>query len=296
MTTPHPSSDTISVNRPIGLFDSGVGGLTVLENLVRVLPEEAYVYFGDTLHMPYGSKTFDEIRVLVEGILAWLCQEQQVKLVVVACNTSAGVLYPILDSLCPVPLIEPITPVCQWLAEEGEYRKVGVIATPTTVLSGRYASVLTGLNPAISVLQQPCDGLARMIESGEGDTVACRQLLETYLTPLVQWGAEAIILGCTHYPHVRHVVEAVVPSSVTILDPADFMSQKVYQLLGDGQGLRLGGRLPGDLTVHVSDGPELFKATSGQLPLRNLTLKDVPTLTVVTTKGRLGEATPHTQT
>ncbi len=284
------------MNRPIGLFDSGVGGLTVLENLVRVLPEEAYVYFGDTLHMPYGSKTFDEIRVLVEGILAWLCQEQQVKLVVVACNTSAGVLYPILDSLCPVPLIEPITPVCQWLAEEGEYRKVGVIATPTTVLSGRYASVLTGLNPAISVLQQPCDGLARMIESGEGDTVACRQLLETYLTPLVQWGAEAIILGCTHYPHVRHVVEAVVPSSVTILDPADFMSQKVYQLLGDGQGLRLGGRLPGDLTVHVSDGPELFKATSGQLPLRNLTLKDVPTLTVVTTKGRLGEATPHTQT
>lgn len=269
---------------PIGLFDSGVGGLTVLENLVRVLPGERYVYFGDTLHMPYGSKSFQEIRLLVDGILDWLCVSQQVKLVAVACNTSAGVLYPLLEELCPVPLVEPITPICEWLATEDTFRKVGLIATPTTVRSERYPAVLASMTSKIEMTQVACDGLAKMIESGdledESHAKACRTLLKGYLDPLIAWGTEALILGCTHYPHARRQIAELLPDSLQILDPADFMSQKVYRLL-DSKGLLSQDGIPGEIDYHVSHDPDAFLSVSRQLPLNNLQLRETPSLTVV---------------
>jgi glutamate racemase len=268
--------------QPIGLFDSGVGGLTVLETLVRLLPNENYLYFGDTLHMPYGSKSFSEIEQLVEGILTWLCDVQQVKLVAVACNTSAGVLYEQLAARCPVPLVEPITPICEWLATDATFEKVGLMATPTTVLSNRYASVLQNLNSRIALKQIPCDGLAKLIESGLAGTSECNTLLKGFLDPLVAWGMEALVLGCTHYPHARKQISQLLPAEVQILDPADFMGQRVQHCLKATEQQTVQTQ-PGVSQYFVSADPEAFLKTAQQLNLPSLSLDQViPTVLMST--------------
>lgn len=280
---------TIHPNLPIGLFDSGVGGLTVLDSLLEVLPHEQYVYFGDTLNMPYGSKSFDEIRLLVDGILNWMCEVQQVKLVAVACNTSAGVLYEELIQRCPVPLVEPITPVCEWLAKEDTFRKVGLIATPTTVRSNRYGAVLKELNPAIELQQVPCDGLARLIESGLTDTEECEVLLRGFLEPLADWGLEALILGCTHYPHAARQIQKILPAGVQLLDPAEFMAQTTVQHLTSRN--LLNPSTNGSKTdCYVSQNPVFFKETSQQLPLRRAVLKETPKLALMNGHRLLNDA------
>lgn len=271
-------------SQSIGLFDSGVGGLTVLDSLVQRLPQENYVYFGDTLHMPYGSKAFEEIETLVEGILQWLCEEQQVKLVAVACNTSAGVLYETLATRCLVPLVEPITPVCRWLAETATFQKIGLIATPTTVRSNRYATVLQSLNPSLQLNSVGCEGLAKLIEEGHADIPACRALLESYLGPLVAWGMEALILGCTHYPHARKQIESLLPSSIQLLDPAEFMAAEVQSILNQQQLQNL-STTTGQIAYHVSHDPLLFQQTAQKLPLRYLNLQILPQMKDVIPAG-----------
>lgn len=285
---PMQKKPSIHPNLPIGLFDSGVGGLTVLDCLLEVLPKEQYVYFGDTLHMPYGSKSFEEIRLLVDGILHWMCEVQQVKLVTVACNTSAGVLYDDLAQRCPVPLIEPITPVCQWLATDDSFRKVGLIATPTTVRSNRYGSVLEKLNPAIALQQVPCDGLARMIESGETETEECEALLRQFLEPLVEWGLEALILGCTHYPHAAKQIQKILPAGVHLIDPATLMAQEALQQLGSRNLINKTASTV-KVDCYVSQNPLFFKETSQRLPLRHAVLKETPKLALMNTHRLLNE-------
>ncbi|MBY0403824.1 MAG: glutamate racemase [Cyanobacteria bacterium] len=270
MNPPHcPNPQSPLKSSPIGLFDSGVGGLSVLNCLRKAFPKENYLYFGDTLNMPYGSKSFEEIRGLVSRILEWMCDEKGVKLVAVACNTSAGVLYHDLKKLSSVPIIEPITPICQVLAVEGRFTKVGLIATPTTVLSNRYETVLKEVAPHMTLHSMACDGLARMIESGQQGSDACDALLKGFLTPLVELGIEALILGCTHYPHAATQIRKHLPASVVLLDPAEAMAHEVEKQMErtQCQGSPLN---PGKIDYYLSDNPVLFQQTSAILPLSHL--------------------------
>lgn len=271
---------------PIGLYDSGVGGLSVLDQLLGELPGESYVYFGDTLNMPYGNKSKETLRGLVEGILEWLCREQGVKLVAVACNTTAGMLYEELQSLCPVPLVDPITPLCTWIAREQVYSKVGILATPKTVESGRYETVIADRTSKVQTRQVACEGLASLIEQGQMNTPECQALFMEYARPLLDWGAEAIVLGCTHYPHLMPVVRDSLPEGVDLLDPALWMGRAVREELAALNLLNPAtSSVPmpaSSVKMTVSDAPQAFLNTALCLPLGHVVLDYPPHLRVMT--------------
>ncbi len=266
--------------RPIGVFDSGVGGLSVLEKLTRRLPGEDVVYLGDTLHMPYGAKDADELFELVARNLRWLIDEQGIKLLVVACNTADTTLspncYPDREPLDfpELPVLGPVEPVCRWVAGSG-LAKVGVMATVATVDSRLYPATLGALNPDIAVRQIPARGMARLIETGEARGLAFELYLEELLRPLVRWEMDAMILGCTHYAHIREAIGRRIPENVQILDPADFLAEAVAERLAacDLSSPKSSG---GSQTFFVTGEPDAFSAVArNHLALSHLRLDTV---------------------
>ena len=225
---PTPDGDV----RPIGVFDSGLGGLRVLDRLVAAFPQERFVYLGDTQHMPYGHKTREQVQHCVEACLDWFFTTHPIKLMVVACNTAASVASDCFKPYTPVPFVDPVTAMCRWLHEEGTYHPIGIMATPATVASNRYRHVLDALGAEDCQLHAvPCENLATVIEEGGADSPECQALLETYIQPLRAAGVQAIVLGCTHYPYAQAHIAALAPDAV-ILNPERFMVQDVTRLLG----------------------------------------------------------------
>jgi glutamate racemase len=256
--------------QPIGLYDSGVGGLTVLDALLATSPLESYCYFGDTANMPYGSKSKAELKALVTQILDWLCNTQQVKMVAVACNTTAGMLSDELQALCPVPLVDPISPICGYLTSKKPFQKVGILATPKTVESNRYVDLIEGVTSHIKTRQVACDGLASLVEQGKLGTPECNALFLQYAQPLLDWGAEALILGCTHYPHLIPSVSRLVPKEIALLDPAICMAKAVEEKL-TSLGSNMQGSAPkrsSQIHLAVSGNPKAFLETAQCLPLK----------------------------
>lgn len=260
--------------RPIGVFDSGVGGLSVLDALVKALPNEHFVYVGDTAHMPYGERSPDEIRRLVQGIERFLLDECKAKMLVVACNTSAGILADYWRSGCPVPVVEPVLPITDWLGAQGEKtpRTVGLLATQGTVNSGRYQAVLE--KRGINVVPVVCTGFAKLVEDNRFDTSEGHALLKTFLEPLAAQGVDAIILGCTHYPFALSLLktlwEEVNPEkNVEWLDPAQWMATAVQGLAADnGKQSQCGLKTD----FYVTGNPDSFDQTAMQLNLKTLRL------------------------
>lgn len=261
------------------MFDSGLGGLSVLERLVARLPEEDVVYLGDTLHMPYGAKDPDELFELVSRNLRWLIDRQAIKLLVVACNTADTTLspncYPDRDPLGfpGMPVLGPVQPVCRWVAGSG-LRKIGVMATVATVDSRLYPATLNALNPDIEVRQIPARGMARLIETGETGGLAFELYLEELLRPLVRWEMDALILGCTHYAHIRDAIARRIPKNVQILDPADFLAEAVADQLASrdlGRTEPVGGRQ----TFFVTGEPDAFMQVARNLTLPHVRLETV---------------------
>ncbi len=274
MNQPLPSDTPDSFKNPIGVFDSGLGGLRVLDRLMQTLPDERFVYLGDTLHMPYGEKTQAQVTEYLSACLNWLFEQHRVKMMVVACNTAASVAPHLFSHYPEVPFVDPVTPICRWLATAGKYRTVGVMATPATVASNRYQVLLDALNAPILLSQVGCDNLATLIEAGQGDTPACHALLRQYLRPLQDRGAEAIVLGCTHYPYVMDQVAALSPDA-DVLDPAVFMALEAKQLLAKHQlaSPQVTGRPIAEVDYFVTAEPDRFYETSRRMPFQALAMK-----------------------
>ncbi len=267
---------TYNTASPVGIFDSGVGGLSVLDVLRGVLPNEDFVYVGDTAHMPYGERSPQEIALLAKGIVRTLVQTYQVKCIVVACNTSAGILsdywrLAASENGCPVMAIEPAGPICEVLAREDRYESLGLLATQNTVHSDLYGKTLRSLKPSAQLTSVACLGLAKLVEDGEVDSPSGRELLLGFLEPLVSASVEAIILGCTHYPFATSVIAELLPADrpIELLDPALEMGKLLQAQLSD-KGLRNQNTKTGELRYLVTGNPKAFDASAKRLPLKNL--------------------------
>ena len=226
---------------PIGVFDSGVGGLSVLRAIHQLLPSESLVYFADQEHVPYGSRAMDEVREFSVSITRFLL-EQGAKLVVVACNTASAAALHSLRQLFPdIPFVG-MEPAVKPAAEHTHTGVVGVLATPATFQGALYASVVERFAANVTLLQNTCPGLVKQIEQGAFDDKKTRAILETALRPMLDQGIDTIVLGCTHYPFVIPLIQEIVGPGVRVIDPAPSVARQVSRLLGfnGGQAVNTG--------------------------------------------------------
>jgi glutamate racemase len=248
---------------PIGIFDSGVGGLSVLCHIKARLPNERLIYVADQAHVPYGSRSLHEIRRFSEAIIRFLLA-RRAKLIVVACNTASGAaLTQIRQTFPNVPFVgvEPAVKPAAAMTRSG---KVGVLATASTFESSRYSDLMARFAREIEVYQDSCAGLVAQIESGAIDTPETDRLIRDYLTPMVAAGVDTVVLGCTHYPFVRSLIETIVGPEINIIDPAPAVARQAERLLVQRGLLALAGN-DGEVQVYTTGEPHLLAQVGQRL-------------------------------
>ncbi len=239
---------------PIGVFDSGVGGLSVLRAIWKYLPHENAIFIADQQHVPYGLRPITQVREFSEKITQFLL-ERDVKLIVVACNTaSAAALYHLRDEFPDTPFVG-MEPAVKPAAETTQSGAVGVLATPATFQGELYASVVTRFANGVRVLQDTCPGLVSQIENGELDSIETRTILENALLPMLAEGVDQIVMGCTHYPFVIPLIKEIVGSGVEVIDPAPAVARQVGRVLNDRELFNKGGET-GGLRCFSTKDPE----------------------------------------
>ena len=242
---------------PIGVFDSGVGGLTVVQELTRRMPHESIIYFGDTARVPYGPKSADTVRRYSSEATAYLTS-RGVKAVVMACNTATAHAYDMLAAKLDVPVIGVVQPGARAAAAATHTGRIGVIGTMGTIRSGAYDFAVRALLPEARVYAQPCPLFVPLVEEGWSQTQVARLVAEEYLAPLKEVDIDVLILGCTHYPLLRPLLTEVMGPGVTLVDSAAETAVEFESMLGS-QGLLapLGGA--GELHFVASDSPLRFR-------------------------------------
>jgi glutamate racemase len=238
-------------HRPIGIFDSGVGGLSIAREIRRALPSEDLVYVADTAYCPYGDRPADQVRARALAVGRHL-EDAAAKLVVAACNTASGAALEDLREALGIAVVglEPAVKTGAAMTRNG---KVGVMATSGTLASERFKRLVRTHAQGIEVIPQPCPGLADVIEEGQLDGEALVERLAALTRPLRQAGADTVVLGCTHYPFVRAALARVLGPGVELVDSAPAIARRTRHLL-DGSGL-LAGSGPGSLRVLTTGDP-----------------------------------------
>ncbi len=212
--------------RPIGVFDSGVGGLTVLRAMDRALPDERLVYLGDTARVPYGTKSVDTVvRYSLEATHFLL--QQQVKMIVVACNSASSVAIDRVEREAGVPVLGVIEPGARRGAERSTSGRIGIIGTRATVGSGAYERAVRRANPSAQVISRPCPLFVPLAEEGWTDDEIARAIAERYLEPFRRAEIDTLVLGCTHYPLLHDVIAQVMGSGVALVDSAESIAAEV---------------------------------------------------------------------
>jgi glutamate racemase len=215
---------------PIGIFDSGIGGLTVARAVHALLPSESTIYFGDTARLPYGPKSPDVVRRYSREIVAWLL-DQHVKAIVIACNTATAHALDDLRRTSPVPVIGVIEPGARAAALATRSGRVGVIGTAGTVGSGAYRRALLAARVNLTVTEQPCPLFVPLVEEGWFDRPATALVAEDYLAAIRAADVDTLVLGCTHYPMLKPLLHAIVGSGVTLIDSGHETAAEVARLL-----------------------------------------------------------------
>ena len=251
-------------DRPIGVFDSGVGGLTVLHECLVTMPAEDFVYLGDHARLPYGPRPLDEIRRFAHEIALYL-EAQGVKLIVVACNAATSAALPALQESLAVPVVGVITPEASAAVRATRNRRVGLLATQATVEAGRYEKLVRTLDAGIRFTAVACPALVPLIEAGEQTVDAVRE----YAAPLQAAGCDTVILGCTHYQLIRPVFERIFGRDVTLVFSAEETAREVADTLARKGWENEPGRL-GDYRFLTTGDPVVFRELGErflQLPL-----------------------------
>ncbi len=221
--------------RPIGIFDSGVGGLTVTREILNLLPEERVIYLGDTANLPYGDKSAEIVRGYARNNTEFL-MNGNIKVLVVACNTASSVALDYLKELVDIPIIGVIQPAAKGALYATRNRKVGVIGTNRTVKSNVYSEVIQQLDAEITVESKACPLFVPLIEENYVDHEATRLIASDYLMPFKEKEIDTLILGCTHYPLIRNIISEILPG-VKLVDSATSIAKDLYSILDSGKML-----------------------------------------------------------
>jgi glutamate racemase len=248
---------------PIGIYDSGVGGLSVLREVRKLLPSENPIYFGDQAKVPYGSRPIEELQQLAEGVMRFLL-EQRCKLVVIACNTASAAALKHLRELYPDLPIVGMEPAVKPAAEQTHSGKVGVLATPSTFAGALYASVVERFAHDVEVFQDTCPGLVAQIEKGYLSTPKTRHILEEAILPMLDAGVDTLVMGCTHYPFVIPEIEKITCGRARVIDPAPAIARQVRRVLELRDLLNPSIRI-GNMKFHTSGDPIKFAGRIQQL-------------------------------
>lgn len=244
------------MDRPIGVFDSGVGGLTVLRELVRALPGERYVYLGDTARVPYGAKSAETVTRYSIEIANCLITRFDIKMLVVACNTASSLSLPVLRKIYKIPVVGMVDPCVRKAASLRRNGCVGVIGTAGTIRSGAYEQALHAALPASRVVCKSCPLLVSLAEEGWGSHPVARAVVAEYLDPFREDPPDALILGCTHYPVLKDTIRQFLGEGVVLIDSGEEAARVVDILLTEGDARREGGS--GERSFLVTDDPGIF--------------------------------------
>ena len=250
---------------PIGVFDSGIGGLTVVRELLRQLPNEDLVYFGDTARVPYGPKGAETVTRYSKEITSFLI-DQGVKAIVIACNTATAHSLEALRDTYKLPIIGVIVPGSHAAARATRAKRVGVIGTLGTVNSGAYERAIRAADPSIEVISKPCPLFVPLVEEGWLDHSATRLIADEYLAPLAHTGIDALVLGCTHYPLLKPVIRDIMGDQITLIDSAEQTAIETAAMLRGFNLQREGGsaetgepQRQRQLRFIASDYPDQFQ-------------------------------------
>ena len=242
--------------RPIGVFDSGIGGLTVVRELIRQLPHESIIYFGDTARVPYGPKSPDTVRRYSREIAHFLSDEG-VKAVVVACNTATAHALPVLREEFTMPIVGVVEPGARAAVAATRNQSVGVIGTVGTINSGAYERAIKSLAPGIEITARPCPLFVPLVEEGWLCTEATRLIAHEYLGPMAGSRMDTLVLGCTHYPLLKPLLAEVLGQQVQLIDSAEQTAAETARTL-DAKGLRAAPAASPVYRFIASDAPQQF--------------------------------------
>jgi glutamate racemase len=250
--------------RPIGVFDSGVGGLTVLRELRRQATSERLVYIADLAHFPYGPRPLPEVRRLALRLIDLLAG-LDTKLVVIACNTATAAALSVAREQFDIPIVGVIAPGAQAAATATRRGRIAVISTEGTMRSQEYLHAIKEANPGIAVLGRAAPGLVEIVEAGQANTPRAERALRRTLEPILAWGADTLVLGCTHYPLLRPAIDRVLRGRrVRVIDSAETTAARVCRIL-DVNRLQARRRTPAAMEVLVTAAPRRFTSTAGRL-------------------------------
>lgn len=254
------TENSLQKSAPIGVFDSGVGGLTVAREIMRQIPNEKIVYFGDTARVPYGSKSQETVTRFSKQIVRFL-ETHQVKTIVVACNTASAYALDELEQEIDIPIIGVVKPGAKVAAEVTRNGKIGVIATEATIGSRIYSKYIKELNKDVTIYGKACPLFVPLVEEGLWQDPVTDEIAKRYLSELIDLDIDTLILGCTHYPLIRSTLGRIIGEDVTLVNPAYETARELKELLAQ-RGLlneeepRLGEN---KYQFYVSDGAEKFK-------------------------------------
>ena len=244
------------MNDPIGVFDSGVGGLTVAREIMRQLPGESLIYFGDTARVPYGSKSRKTVCKYSRQIANFLLTKQ-VKAIVIACNTASALAREELEELVDVPVIDVVRPGARMAAETTKNKRIGILGTESTIKSGIYEEYLHQIDPEITVVSKACPLFVPLVEEGLIEDRVTEDIVGRYLHDMKEYEIDSLVLGCTHYPLLRGVIGREMGESVRLVNPAYETAKSLKEMLREKDLFAA----PGNRASHryfVSDGVEKF--------------------------------------
>ncbi len=260
--------------KSIGVFDSGVGGLTVVKELIRQLPSEDIIYFGDTARVPYGIKSRETvIRFSIENILFLL--KQDVKLICVACNTVSSLALPVIKNYFKVPIVGVLSPGAREAVYATKNKRIGVIGTSGTIRSRAYEFEIKQLDPEVSITAVSCPLFVPFVEEGWLTGPVVKKVVESYLKPLKDAKVDTVILGCTHYPVLKPIIKKVMGGHVTLIDSAKQVAIEVKKILA-AEDL-INGKRKAKNKFYVSDNPEWFQGLAKRFlgcPVKNVSKVD----------------------